>query len=162
MAVMVERIFLSVFESQSVFFMIIHTPQISMSFVSYCSHVDVMFFQHNISTYLFNEVFMKVYLSSCRAQSKSPKSDRKNIGLPEQREFMEQRSATDCLTSMITDCKKVFRIPEDFLTKCSSSSSYMEAGEPAPLSLLGAGPDYQTHIDSCIQGLLKVCCSCSS
>lgn len=91
-----------------------------------------------------------------RSQSKSPKSDRKNIGLPDQKEFQEQRSATDCLTSMITDCKKVFRIPEDFLNKCSSSSSYMEAGEPAPLSLLGAGPDYQAHIESCVQGLLKV------
>jgi len=93
-----------------------------------------------------------------RAQSKSPKSDRKNIGIPDQREFLEQKSATDCLTSMILDCKKVFRVPEDFLSKCSLS--YMEVGEPAPLSLLGNDGDYSTHLDCCFQGLMKVSLSC--
>lgn len=92
-------------------------------------------------------------------QTKSPKSGQKNVGVVvDQREFQDQRSATDCLTAMINDCKKVFKIPEDFLSKCSSSSSYMEAGEPAPLSLLsvGATSDYGAHVDSCIKGILKV------
>lgn len=55
---------------------------------------------------------------------------------------------------MIIECKKLFRIPEDFMSKCSLS--YMEAGEPAPLTLLGVDSDYESHIDLCIQGLLKV------
>ena len=89
----------------------------------------------------------------CSTQSKSPKSDRKNVGMPDQ-EFIEQKSATECLTSMIEDCKKLFRIPEDFMSKCSLS--YMEAAEPASLSLLGVDSDYEAHVQSCIQGLVKV------
>ena len=73
--------------------------------------------------------------------------------MPDQ-EFIEQKSATECLTSMIEDCKKLFRIPEDFMSKCSLS--YMEAAEPASLSLLGVDSDYEAHVQSCIQGLVKV------
>ncbi|XP_067950130.1 rho GTPase-activating protein 7-like isoform X3 [Watersipora subatra] len=89
------------------------------------------------------------------AQTKSPKTTQKNAPIADQKEILEHRSATDCLTSMITNCKKVFRVPENFFSQCSSSSAYTDGGEPAPLSLLGAAPDYHSHTESCIQGLLK-------
>lgn len=48
----------------------------------------------------------------------SPKRGRKNTGIPDQKELLEQKAAHECLTTMITECKKLFMVPEDLLSKC--------------------------------------------
>jgi len=44
------------------------------------------------------------------SQSPSPRRVRKNLGVPDTRELMEQKAAHECLTLMITDCKKIFTV----------------------------------------------------
>lgn len=54
----------------------------------------------------------------------------------------------------------IIKVPEDTLTK--SRFSFIEEGEPVSLDKLGRNKsnpndDYNTYIDLCITGLLKVC-----
>jgi hypothetical protein len=49
----------------------------------------------------------------------SPKRNRKNTtGSPDQRELQDQKAAQECLTTMILECKKLFMMPEELLSKC--------------------------------------------
>ena len=43
-------------------------------------------------------------------QAASPKRSRKNLGIPDQKELLEQKAAHECLTHMILDCKKLFMV----------------------------------------------------
>lgn len=43
-------------------------------------------------------------------QTPSPRRNRKNIGVPDARELMEQKAAHECLTVMINECKKLFTV----------------------------------------------------
>ncbi|XP_023932336.1 rho GTPase-activating protein 7 [Lingula anatina] len=87
-------------------------------------------------------------------QTASPKRQQKNLGVPDQKELLEQKAAHECLTQMIMSCKKVFTIEEDTMMKCNFS--YMEQGDPVTLNELTKGfSNHTTYIDSCIQGLLR-------
>ncbi|XP_074651788.1 rho GTPase-activating protein 7-like isoform X2 [Tubulanus polymorphus] len=94
-----------------------------------------------------------------RSASNSPKRGRKHTGgIPDQKELVEQKAAHECLTQMITECKKFFMIPEDALKKCRFS--YIEQGDPSTLeelckTLSDGKPNYPSYIESCIQGVLK-------
>ncbi len=40
----------------------------------------------------------------------SPRRSRKNMGIPDERELLEQKAARDCLTTMINECKHIFMV----------------------------------------------------
>lgn len=40
----------------------------------------------------------------------SPKWGRRQPGIPDYRELQEQKAAHECLTNMITECKKIFMV----------------------------------------------------
>lgn len=42
----------------------------------------------------------------------SPRRQRKNPGIPEQHELLEQKAVHECFTFMITNCKKLFMVNE--------------------------------------------------
>lgn len=42
--------------------------------------------------------------------SPSPRRPRKNLGVPDARELLEQKAAHECLTTMITDSKQLFTV----------------------------------------------------
>lgn len=42
--------------------------------------------------------------------SPSPRRPRKNIGVPDARELLEQKAAHECLTTMINECKQLFTV----------------------------------------------------
>ncbi|XP_052278825.1 uncharacterized protein LOC127877199 isoform X2 [Dreissena polymorpha] len=90
------------------------------------------------------------------SQTPSPRRNRKNPGIPDPRELMEQTAAHQCLTLMIQECKKLFTISTSTLSKCR-----VLCEDPVSLeelnSRVGDGDKngYAAHIDACIQGLLK-------
>ncbi|KAL4230817.1 Dynein light chain Tctex-type [Mactra antiquata] len=89
------------------------------------------------------------------SQTPSPRRNRKNPGIPDARELMEQKAAHECLTVMINECKKLFTIPSVTLSKCRILHE-----DPVTLEELNKHTDdghhgYMAHIESCIQGLLK-------
>lgn len=43
-------------------------------------------------------------------QTPSPRRNRKNAGIPDARELLEQKAAHECLTVMIQECKKLFTV----------------------------------------------------
>lgn len=43
-------------------------------------------------------------------QSPSPRRPRKNLGVPDARELLEQKAAHECLSTMIVECKKIFTV----------------------------------------------------
>ena len=44
------------------------------------------------------------------SQTPSPLRNRKNVGIPDPRELMEQKAAHECLTIMIQECKQLFTV----------------------------------------------------
>lgn len=96
--------------------------------------------------------------------SSSPKRLRKQTGIPDQKELLDQKAAHLCLTHMIAECKQLFQVPEDMLSKCRLP--YIEEGNPVSLEELG-GHSYnnkamapvgqaEIQMENAIQGLLKV------
>ncbi|CAH1777028.1 unnamed protein product [Owenia fusiformis] len=98
------------------------------------------------------------HLSGLRSSNSSPKRNRKNIGVPDQKELLDQKAAHECLTQMIVDSKKIVTVHEDTISKCKFS--YIEQGDPVTLEDLGHryGNDKgnpNAYLETCIQGLLK-------
>ncbi|XP_063414652.1 rho GTPase-activating protein 7-like isoform X2 [Mytilus trossulus] len=90
--------------------------------------------------------------------SPSPRRPRKNLGVPDARELLEQKAAHECLTTMITDSKQLFTISEATMSKCRFS--YIEQGDPISLQEFNNNssetePGYQAFVENSIQGLLK-------
>lgn len=48
------------------------------------------------------------------SQTPSPRRNRKNPGIPDARELMEQKAAHECLAVMINECKKLFTVSIHF------------------------------------------------
>lgn len=89
------------------------------------------------------------------SQTPSPRRNRKNPGIPDARELMEQKAAHECLTIMITECKKLFTMSAATLSKCR-----VWHGDPVSLEELNStasegNQGYTAYIEACIQGLLK-------
>ncbi|XP_033742751.1 uncharacterized protein LOC117329118 isoform X2 [Pecten maximus] len=92
------------------------------------------------------------------SQSPSPRRPRKNLGVPDTRELLEQKAAHECLTMMIVECKKIFTISTSTLSKCRFS--YIEQGNPVTMEEYKMRstedvPGYQSDVETCIQGLQK-------
>ncbi|XP_061902957.1 stAR-related lipid transfer protein 13-like isoform X2 [Entelurus aequoreus] len=118
------------------------------------------------------------HLSLTRSELLSPRSIHRKYttGRPDQKDLNENTAATKGLTHLITECQRLFQIPEEMVTQ--SRNSYMEADLQAPpLDELGKvrpeGMDdeeeaeeseseeefgagsYRTHVERLVQNLLK-------
>ncbi|NWX97376.1 STA13 protein, partial [Nothoprocta ornata] len=110
----------------------------------------------NLAVCLAPSIF---HLNVSKKESTSPRvmHKRGTMGKPDQKDLNENMAATQGLSHMITDCKKLFQVSHDILLQLSSS--YMAADAyPHPLSEVlrqGEGKDLHSYFEQSIQNLLK-------
>ncbi|NXE26422.1 STA13 protein, partial [Ardeotis kori] len=110
----------------------------------------------NLAVCLAPSIF---HLNVSRKESTSPRAMHKRgtTGKPDQKDLNENMAATQGLSHMITDCKKLFQVSHDILLQLSSS--YMAAGAyPHPLADLvcqGESKDLHAYFEQSAQKLLK-------
>ncbi|NWI12386.1 STA13 protein, partial [Crypturellus soui] len=110
----------------------------------------------NLAVCLAPSVF---HLNVSKKESTSPRvmHKRGTMGKPDQKDLSENMAATQGLSHMITDCKKLFQVSHDLLLQLSSS--YMAADAyPHPLSEVirqGEGEELHSYFEQSIQKLLK-------
>ncbi|XP_053256290.1 stAR-related lipid transfer protein 8 isoform X2 [Podarcis raffonei] len=113
----------------------------------------------NLAVCLAPSVF---HLNVSRKESTSPRMihKRATMGKPDHKDLNENLAATQGLSHMITDCKKLFQIPQDVMLQLCNS--YL-AADTQPLSfselmgrsLQGEGRDSRIDLEVSIQSLLK-------
>ncbi|NXG25661.1 STA13 protein, partial [Grallaria varia] len=110
----------------------------------------------NLAVCLAPSIF---HLNVSKKESTSPRAIHKRgtMGKPDQKDLNENMAATQGLSHMITDCKKLFQVSHDILLQLSSS--YMAAGAyPYPLTDLvcqGDRKDLHSYFEQSVQNLLK-------
>ncbi|KAM8800097.1 stAR-related lipid transfer protein 8 [Eudromia elegans] len=110
----------------------------------------------NLAVCLAPSIF---HLNVSKKESTSPRvmHKRGTMGKPDQKDLNENMAATQGLSHMITDCKKLFQVSHDILLQLSSS--YMAADAyPHPLCEVlrqGDGKDLHSYFEQSIQNLLK-------
>ncbi|PVD34960.1 hypothetical protein C0Q70_06241 [Pomacea canaliculata] len=88
----------------------------------------------------------------------SPRRQRKNPGIPEQHELLEQKAVHECFTFMITNCKKLFMVPSStysrlhLSTLCNMEPVHLDEFYATPQQ---PGPDFRSFGEEHIQVLLK-------
>uniref|UniRef100_A0A8D2KZL0 StAR related lipid transfer domain containing 8 n=1 Tax=Varanus komodoensis TaxID=61221 RepID=A0A8D2KZL0_VARKO len=102
------------------------------------------------------------HLNVSKKESTSPRMihRRGTMGKPDQKDLNENMAATQGLSHMIADCKKLFQIPHDMMLQLCNSYLAADArplsfSELMSQSLQGDGRDLQTGLEGSIQGLLK-------
>nr|NXO03350.1 STA13 protein [Rhinopomastus cyanomelas] len=99
------------------------------------------------------------HLNVSKKESTSPRAIHKRgtSGKPDQKDLSENMAATQGLSHMITDCKKLFQVSHDILLQLSSS--YMAADAyPHPLTdfvCQGESKDLHSFFEQSVQNLLK-------
>ncbi|XP_062819795.1 stAR-related lipid transfer protein 8 isoform X2 [Anolis carolinensis] len=103
----------------------------------------------NLAVCLAPSVF---HLNASKKESTSPRMmhKRSTVGKPDQKDLSENMAATQGLSHMIADCKKLFQIPHEMLLQLCSSYVSAEA-QPLSFSELKS-PD---ELESGLQGLLR-------
>ncbi|KAM9600280.1 stAR-related lipid transfer protein 8 isoform 4-T4 [Morphnus guianensis] len=110
----------------------------------------------NLAVCLAPSIF---HLNVSKKESTSPRviHKRGTMGKPDQKDLNENMAATQGLSHMITDCKKLFQVSHDILLQLSSS--YMAADAyPHPLTDLlcqGENKDLHSYFEQSVQNLLK-------
>ncbi|NWX13163.1 STA13 protein, partial [Aegotheles bennettii] len=110
----------------------------------------------NLAVCLAPSIF---HLNVSKKESTSPRviHKRGTMGKPDQKDLSENMAATQGLSHMITDCKKLFQVSHDILLQLSSS--YMAADAyPHPLAdfvCQGENKDLHSYFDQSVQNLLK-------
>ncbi|NWW72624.1 STA13 protein, partial [Climacteris rufus] len=110
----------------------------------------------NLAVCLAPSIF---HLNVSKKESTSPRAmhRRGTMGKPDQKDLNENMAATQGLSHMITDCKKLFQVSHDILLQLSSS--YMAADTyPLPLADLvcqGESKDLHSYFEQSAQTLLK-------
>ncbi|XP_071425311.1 stAR-related lipid transfer protein 8 isoform X2 [Pithys albifrons albifrons] len=110
----------------------------------------------NLAVCLAPSIF---HLNVCKKESTSPRAIHKRgtMGKPDQKDLNENMAATQGLSHMITDCKKLFQVSHDILLQLSST--YMAADAyPHPLTDLvcqGESKDLHSYFEQSVQNLLK-------
>ncbi|XP_063169809.1 stAR-related lipid transfer protein 8 [Candoia aspera] len=102
------------------------------------------------------------HLSVSKKGSTSPRSihRRGTVGKPDQKDLNENMAATQGLSHMIADCKKLFQIPQDMIRQLCNSYLLADA-QPLSLpklmrqNLQGEVQDFHIDLEANIQGLLK-------
>ncbi|KAH0630878.1 hypothetical protein JD844_004195 [Phrynosoma platyrhinos] len=113
----------------------------------------------NLAVCLAPSIF---HLNVSKKESASPRMIHKKgtMGKPDQKDLNENMAATEGLSHMIADCKKLFQIPQEMMLQLCSS--YMSA-DAQPLtfsellsrSLPGERQDSQDELEVSIQSLMK-------
>nr|XP_009939891.1 PREDICTED: stAR-related lipid transfer protein 8-like [Opisthocomus hoazin] len=110
----------------------------------------------NLAVCLAPSIF---HLNVSKKESTSPRAIHKRgtMGKPDQKDLNENMAATQGLSHMITDCKKLFQVSHDILLQLSSS--YMAADAyPHPLAdfvCQGESKDLHSYFEQSVQNLLK-------
>nr|XP_009675613.1 PREDICTED: stAR-related lipid transfer protein 8 isoform X2 [Struthio camelus australis] len=110
----------------------------------------------NLAVCLAPSIF---HLNVSKKESTSPRmiNKRGTMGKPDQKDLNENMAATQGLSHMITDCKKLFQVSHDILLQLSSS--YMAADAyPHPLTEVmcqGEGKELHSYFEQSVQNLLK-------
>ncbi|XP_061301567.1 stAR-related lipid transfer protein 8 isoform X2 [Pezoporus flaviventris] len=110
----------------------------------------------NLAVCLAPSIF---HLNVSKKESTSPRviHKRGTMGKPDQKDLNENMAATQGLSHMITDCKKLFQVSHDILLQLSSS--YMAADAyPHPLTdfvCQGKSKDLHSFFEQSVQNLLK-------
>ncbi|XP_058239407.1 stAR-related lipid transfer protein 8 isoform X2 [Hemibagrus wyckioides] len=78
---------------------------------------------------------------------------------PDHKDLSENMAATECLSHMITECKKLFQIPQEMMLQACSSYVLADA-QPLPLHALGVNRrgehvDYRVYLEDNVQCLLR-------
>ncbi|XP_076843845.1 stAR-related lipid transfer protein 8 isoform X2 [Brachyhypopomus gauderio] len=100
-----------------------------------------------------------LHLNTSRRDTTSPRLiTRKGGAKPDHKDLSENTAATQCLSHMITECKKLFQVPPEMMLR--SRNSYV-AADALPLPLHGFGVnargervDYRTYLEDNVQCLL--------
>nr|XP_035144215.2 stAR-related lipid transfer protein 8 isoform X1 [Callithrix jacchus] len=113
----------------------------------------------NLAVCLAPSIF---HLNVSKKDSPSPriKSKRSLIGRPGPRDLSENMAATQGLSHMISDCKKLFQVPQDMVLQLCSSYSAAELSPPGPaLAELrraqAAGVSLSLYMEESVQDLLR-------
>ncbi|NXC43882.1 STA13 protein, partial [Penelope pileata] len=110
----------------------------------------------NLAVCLAPSIF---HLNVSKKESTSPRvmHRRGTMGKPDQKDLNENMAATQGLSHMITDCKKLFQVSHDILHQLSSS--YMAADAyPHPLTEFvcqGESKDLHSYFEQSVRNLLK-------
>nr|XP_012591718.1 stAR-related lipid transfer protein 8 isoform X2 [Microcebus murinus] len=113
----------------------------------------------NLAVCLAPSIF---HLNVSKKDSPSPriKSKRSLVGRPGPRDLSENMAATQGLSHMISDCKKLFQVPQDMVLQLCGSYSAAELSAPGPaLAELrraqAAGVSLSLYMEDSVQELLR-------
>ncbi|XP_012316254.1 stAR-related lipid transfer protein 8 [Aotus nancymaae] len=113
----------------------------------------------NLAVCLAPSIF---HLNVSKKDSPSPriKSKRSLVGRPGPRDLSENMAATQGLSHMISDCKKLFQVPQDMVLQLCSSYSAAELSPPGPAlaelrQAQAAGVSLSLYMEESIQDLLR-------
>ncbi|XP_018584111.1 stAR-related lipid transfer protein 8 isoform X3 [Scleropages formosus] len=112
----------------------------------------------NLAVCLAPSIF---HLNVSKKEGTSPRlmHKRGGMGKPDQKDLNDNMAATEGLSHMIIECKKLFQIPQDMMLH--SQNSYLAAdAQPLPLhgigmNLKGEPADYRAYLEDSIQCLLR-------
>lgn len=113
----------------------------------------------NLAVCLAPSIF---HLNISKKDGHSPriKSRRSRIGRPGPRDLSENMAATQGLSHMISDCKKLFQVPQDMVLQLCGSYSAAELSPPGPAltelrQAQAAGVSLSLYMEESVQELLR-------
>lgn len=113
----------------------------------------------NLAVCLAPSIF---HLNVSKKDSPSPriKSKRSLVGRPGPRDLSENMAATQGLSHMISDCKKLFQVPQDMVVQLCGSYSAAELTPPGPAlaelrQAQAAGVSLSLYMEESVQELLR-------
>ncbi|XP_014650388.1 PREDICTED: stAR-related lipid transfer protein 8 isoform X1 [Ceratotherium simum simum] len=113
----------------------------------------------NLAVCLAPSIF---HLNVSKKDSPSPriKSKRGLVGRPGPRDLSENMAATQGLSHMISDCKKLFQVPQDMVLQLCGSYSAAELSPPGPAlaelrQARAAGVSLSLYLEESVQELLR-------
>ncbi|EPQ04373.1 StAR-related lipid transfer protein 8 [Myotis brandtii] len=113
----------------------------------------------NLAVCLAPSIF---HLNVSKKDSPSPriKSKRSLVGRPGPRDLSENMAATQGLSHMISDCKKLFQVPQDMVLQLCGSYSAAELSPPGPAlaelrQAQAAGVSLSLYMEESVQELLR-------
>ncbi|XP_046529528.1 stAR-related lipid transfer protein 8 isoform X1 [Equus quagga] len=113
----------------------------------------------NLAVCLAPSIF---HLNISKKDSPSPriKSKRSLVGRPGPRDLTENMAATQGLSHMISDCKKLFQVPQDMVLQLCGSYSAAELSPPGPAlaelrQARAAGMSLSLYMEESVQELLR-------
>ncbi|XP_034505035.1 stAR-related lipid transfer protein 8 isoform X2 [Ailuropoda melanoleuca] len=113
----------------------------------------------NLAVCLAPSIF---HLNISKKDSPSPRirSKRSLVGRPGPRDLSENMAATQGLSHMISDCKKLFQVPQDMVLQLCGSYSAAELSPPGPAlaelrQAQAAGVSLSLYMEESVQELLR-------